>query len=187
MTDPRADQVALLRAVNVGGRNKVPMAELRELFETLGYPGARTYVQSGNVVFAAGSDARDRSALAARLEDGILERFGVTSPVILRSTTELAKAIAANPYVADETDEAKLHIGFLADKPGPAKVMALDPNRSPGDEFSVVGCEVHLHFGPGGAGQSKLTAAWFDKGLGTTITSRNLRSCRAILDLLRAD
>ena len=185
MTERRLDQVAFLRAVNVGGRNKVPMAGLRALFQDLGYPGARTYVQSGNVVFAAGSDGKDRAALADRIHAAIKAELGVSSPVILRSTSELTKAVKASPYAADEEDLTKVHIGFLAAKPTAAAVKALDPDRSPGDELRVIGSEVHLHFGPSGAGASKLTAAWLDKALGTTVTARNLRTCQAVLGLLR--
>jgi uncharacterized protein (DUF1697 family) len=186
MSEPRPDLAAFLRAVNVGGKNKVPMAELRELFANLGYPGAQTYVQSGNIVFAAGTDAKDRTALAARIEAGITDRFGVSSPVILRSAAELAKAIKASPYAKHENEPAKVHIVFMADKPSATAVAALDPDRSPGDEFSVIGSEIHIHFGPAGAGRSKLGADWFDRTLKTTVTARNLRTCQAVLDLLRA-
>ena len=186
MTDPRPDQAAFLRAVNVGGNNKLPMAGLRDLFATLGYAGPRTYVQSGNIVFAAGAEAKDHNQLAARIHDAILDEFGVRSPVILRSEPELAKAIAASPYAADEPDLTKLHIGFLADKPAAAKVQALDLDRSPGDEYCVIGSDVHFHYGAEGAGRSKLGAAWFDKALGTTLTARNMRTCQAVLAMLQS-
>lgn len=183
MDAPTPSHVALLRAVNVTGHNPVPMPALRELFADLGYPGARTHVQSGNVVFAAGADGRKRTALAAKLRAAIAERFDVDTPVILRTRAELAKAIAASPYAADEIDETKVHIAFLEEKPTAAAVSELDPDRSPGDVFTVVGRELHIHYGPNGAGRSKLDATFLGK-LGTPATARNLRSARAILALL---
>ena len=88
--------VALLRGINVGGNNKVPMADLRELMTSLGYTDVATYIQSGNVVFT--SQDTDSGKLADVLDEKIAERFGVPGHVVVVSRDELARVIADNPY-----------------------------------------------------------------------------------------
>src|SRR5579875_1879055 len=101
--------VALLRGVNVGGNNKVPMAELRKLAVELGHGDVATYIQSGNLVF---STARtDADGLAAQLEREIAARLGVTTTVVVVSRAELAQVVADNPY-PHEQDPKHLHAVF---------------------------------------------------------------------------
>src|SRR5579862_2902066 len=107
--------VALLRGINVGGHNKVPMAELRELVAGLGHDDVATYIQSGNVVFSAAG--KDSPALASALEKAIAARFGFTIRVVVLSRAELAKVAADNPYTA-ETNPRLVHVVFLTAKPG---------------------------------------------------------------------
>ena len=87
--------VALLRGINVGGNNKVPMAGLRELMTSLGYADVATYIQSGNVVFTA--PGADSGKLAAELDEKIAERFGVPGHVVVVTRDELAAVIAGEP------------------------------------------------------------------------------------------
>lgn len=173
--------LALLRAVNVGGKNKLPMPELRAALTEAGLRDVRTYIQSGNIIFA--TSAADRTAVADLIAAVIRDRFGVESPVVLRTRAELAAALDNVPYPADEGSERSQHILFLADEPTPARVAALDPNRSPGDEFTVVGKDIYLRFGESIA-RSKLTNAYFDATLGTVSTARNLRTSRVLLEKL---
>src|SRR5579862_9585990 len=105
-----ATHVALLRGINVGGRNKVPMAELREVVSSLGHTGVTTYIQSGNVLFS--TEETDNAKLAAALEAEIEERFGLWSSVVVLSRDELAQVVAANPY-PDEPDPRLVHVVFL--------------------------------------------------------------------------
>jgi uncharacterized protein (DUF1697 family) len=136
----KADKhVALLRGVNVGGKNKLPMKELAELFEVAGCSDVATYIQSGNVIFCA------KTVLRAGAEPGML------------------------------------HVVFLADEPTRAAIGALDPKRSPGDEFVVRGREIYLRC-PNGMGRSKLTNAYFDSKLSTTSTLRNWRTVLELRD-----
>jgi uncharacterized protein (DUF1697 family) len=111
-----ASHVALLRGINVGGRNKVPMADLREVVASLGHTGVSTYIQSGNVLFSARDT--DTAKLAAALESAIEERFGIWSSVVVLSRDELAQVLAANPY-PDEPNPKMVHVVFLnAELPG---------------------------------------------------------------------
>jgi uncharacterized protein (DUF1697 family) len=111
-----ASHVALLRGINVGGRNKVPMADLREVVTSLGHTGVSTYIQSGNVLFSTAEG--DTSKLAAALESAIEERFGIWSSVMVLSRDELAGVLAANPY-PDEPNPRMVHVVFLNGSPPP--------------------------------------------------------------------
>lgn len=179
---PAPRHVALLRGINVGGKNKLPMKELVRIFEAAGVSSARTYVQSGNVVFEAA--AAKVAKIGTAVQKAIADELGLTVPLVLRSAKDYAAAIARNPYVAARgVDEKELYVGFLADRPEPAAVAKLDPNRSPPDQFQVIGQEIHLRI-PNGVADSKLTNAYFDKQLGTVSTFRNWRTVQALGEML---
>lgn len=165
--------IALLRGINVGGKNKLPMKDLAALFTEAGGKAVRTYIQSGNVLFDA--PAKTASAVARQVAEAIQSRFGISAPIVIRSAAELAAAIGANPFLKAGAAESSLHIGFLADMPNPAAVKGLDPARSPGDSFEIIGREIFLHV-PNGVARTKLTNAWFDSKLGTVSTFRNWRT-----------
>lgn len=183
MPSPPKTFVALLRGINVGGKNKLPMVDLVKVFEGAGARAVRTYIQSGNVVFEAAAAAAER--MPARIAVAIEARFGLHVPVVMRRAEELAKVARDNPLLAAGADADTLHVAFLADRPGAAAVRALDPARSPGDTFVVQGRDVFLHL-PNGVARSKLTNDWFDRQLATTSTIRNWRTVLALLGLTRA-
>lgn len=173
--------VALLRGINVGGKNKLPMSELKELFSSLGFEDVVTYVQSGNVVFR--SRARGTQRVAASIEEGIADTFGISVTVLLRTQAELEQIAGGNPFLSGEAaDHSKLHVVFLDRRPKAAAVAQLDPDRSPPDEFSVRGSEVYLHL-PRGAGRSKLTIDYFERRLGVRATARNWKTLTKLLEL----
>ena len=165
--------VALLRGINVGGKNKLPMKDLVGMFDRAGCVTTRHYIQSGNIVFSA------PPALAAKIPAlvgaAIAKGFGLRVPVVLRSEKELRAVVAGNPFLEDGVDPDTLHVMFLADKPSKAAVAALDPARSPPDELVVKGREIYLAL-PNGMGRTKLTNAWFDAKLATVSTARNWRT-----------
>lgn len=175
--------IALLRGVNVGGRNKLPMKDLASMFRDIGCDSVRTYIQSGNVVFRADPE------LACRIPDLIAEsiagQFGYTITVVGRSAVELHEAARVNPFARDGADVKELHAVFLADEPPPELVAALDPDRSPGDRFAVLGREVFLHC-PRGLSQTRFENAWFDSRLRTVSTMRNWRTVLKLLELTAA-
>lgn len=175
-----ARHVALLRAVNLGRRNKVPMQELRRVFEALGCGGVRSYVQSGNVVFEA--DARLARRIPATIADAIERRWGVRTAVITRTATEVSAVVDRVPVPVPD-DHRFLQVAFLATAPRAG--AALDPARSPGDSFEVVGREVYLLY-PNGTARSKLDNAYIERALGTTSTMRNWRTVRALVEMLDA-
>jgi len=171
--------VALLRGVNLGSRNKVSMADLRELFVAVGAEDVATYVQSGNVIFKS----RDRAPkLIEAIEKEIRRRLGLDVAVLVRTRAELAKVLAGNPFAKGGNEPATLHVTFLAETPDRARVGKLDPERGGDDEFRVAGREVYLHC-PNGYGRSKLTNAYFEKELGVAATTRNWRTVTKLAEL----
>ena len=178
---PKRTHVALLRAINVGGRNALPMKDLAALCEAEGCRDVTTYIQSGNVAFRA-TDAVARK-LPAALRRAISSHAKLDVPVIVRDAAALAAIARGNPYLKTGVDPTELHVGFLADPPKPEHVAGLDPRRSPPDEFVVSGGEVYFRF-PKGVGRTKLTVTYFDAKLSTTITLRNWRTLGALLELL---
>jgi uncharacterized protein (DUF1697 family) len=178
---PKRTHVALLRAINVGGRNTLPMKDLAALCEAEGCRDVATYIQSGNVAFNA--TAAVAKKLPEALRRAIAAHAKLDVPVIVRDAAALAAVARGNPYLKAGVDPAELHVGFLAATPSAAHVAALDLRRSPPDEFVVSGGEVYFRF-PKGVGRSKLTVTYFDAKLATTITLRNWRTLGALMELL---
>ena len=166
--------IALLRAVNVGGTGKLPMASLRKLMEELGFRNVSTYIQSGNAVFdAPGTPGKTVAALAAGLET----LMGAPQRVVLRTNEELGRIIAGNPFAEEAAaDGARVHVAFLAGQAaagaqaGLEKIVVQYPARR--DRFHLAGDTLYLHL-PDGAGESKFTGRALDRALGVPGTARN--------------
>ncbi len=176
------EYVALLRGINLGARNRVSMADLRELFGRLGAEDVTTYVQSGNVLFRSGAGRGD---LANEIEQRIARDLGLEIKVLLRTKAELTRLVAANPFASGESDPLKLHVTFLADAPARERVRVLDTTLFEPDEFRVAGREVYLHT-PNGYGRSKLSNAYFEKQLGVAATTRNWKTVTKLAELADA-
>ncbi len=172
--------VALLRGINLGARNKVSMAELRRLLEEAGYGEVRTYIQSGNVLFAA--EERDRDALAGRLERIVEDGFGVSSSVVLRTFPEIDKVARSHPF---GDDGSKTHVAFLAQKPRAADVRALEQLEIAPDRFELAGSDVYLHY-PYGVQGSQLSGALLERHLRVPATVRNWRTVTHLAEMARA-
>ncbi len=175
--------IALLRGLNVGGANRLPMTALAAAFTDAGCTDVRTCIQSGNVLFTAPPAAADR--LPALIAKSLADRHGVKTPVILRTAAELADAIEHNPFLKAGADPATLHLAFLADAPSPKHAAALDPDRSPGDAFHLRKHDLYLHF-PSGLARTKLTNAYLDSTLATTSTVRTWRTVLKLHELAAA-
>ena len=173
---------ALLRGINVGGKNRLPMKDLAAMFDAAGCGSVSTYIQSGNVLFEASPALARR--IPALVGKAISDRFGYRVPVVLRSAVELRRIARGNPFLKAGADLDELHVVFLSDSPSAAMGRALDPDRSPPDEFALRGREIYLRC-PNGYGRSKLTNAYFDSKLSTTSTVRNWRTVVKLLELSR--
>jgi len=173
--------VALLRGINVGGKNLLPMKALAEIFAGAGCKEVKTYIQSGNVVFRYGAKKDVAKIVRAEIE----RQFGLKVPVVLRSAAEMRKTIASNPFLERGIDAAWLHVMFLEDEPTAEMVAGLDAERSRPDEFVVTGREVFLHL-PNGAAKTKLTNAYFDSKLKTVGTQRNWKTVLTLAEMMGA-
>ena len=175
--------IALLRGINVGGKNILPMKDLAAMFTDAGCSDVKTYIQSGNVIF------RTTPTKSARIAGLITERiraaFGYDIPIIIRSASQFDDVIRRNPFLKKNADEKMLGVMFLADTPKPEMVIALDPQRSPSDEFIVHCQEIYLYL-PNGAARTKLTNAWFDSALKTVSTGRNWRTVNKLHELAQS-
>ncbi len=173
--------LALLRGINVGGRNKLPMQELVQLFVEVGCSDVRSYIQSGNVIFNA--DSALAETIPARISRAIAEYSGYEIPVVLRTIEQLRNAIRSNPFLDAGAAADALHILFLAGSPERHRVDSLDPNRSRPDAFAVRGQEIYLYL-PNGVARTKLTNDYFDSKLSTMSTGRNWRTVNKLLEMM---
>ena len=171
--------VALLRGINVGGTRKVPMAELRALAEELGFGGVATFIQSGNLVFAANGK---ESALEAKLERAIAEHFGFEVPTLVRDAKGWSALVRANPLRAlAERDPAHLLLGLTKMKPRKEAATELRERAQGAERVELAGGALWLHYAAGIA-RSKLTPALLDRCAGSTVTARTWRT---VLELER--
>jgi uncharacterized protein (DUF1697 family) len=167
--------VALLRGINIGARNRVPMAGLRTLFEELGLGDVRTVIASGNVLFTGAKP--DGEAL----ERAIGERFGVRAPVVLRTFDEIRAVAAGHPF---GDDGSKSYVTFLAAKPKPAAVRALAAAEIAPHEAVVAGRDVYLRL-PNGITGAHLPGQLLERLLGVPGTARNWRTVTKLAELSR--
>ncbi len=166
--------VGLLRGVNLGATNKVPMAQLRTAVESLGHTDVTTYIQSGNVIFTSAG-----KATPASLETLIASTFGIETDVMLRTRAQLAKALGTNPF--PKADPTRLHIGFMATLPPAAAVASLDAERFLPEQFAIRGTELYLHL-PAGMGTTKLPA-YLGRMLKVPTTIRTWRTVIKLAEL----
>ncbi|MCC6705760.1 MAG: DUF1697 domain-containing protein [Thermomicrobiales bacterium] len=172
--------LALLRAVNVSGRNMVPMADLRVKLTGIGFERVRTYIQSGNIL--VDSPERDAAVVAMQIQEVILGEYGVTSPAIMVTREELAAAIERNPFLIPDADLKSQRIMFLERHPTAEQIASLDPDRSPGHRYVVEGRVIWLDIPQ--FHKTRLTNDYFDRKLKTVSTLRNLTTCEALLALM---
>lgn len=180
--------VALLRGINVGGRNRVPMADLRAVVASLGHTDVATYVASGNVVFS--TDHGDTAALATDLAAAIAEQLDVQPTVVVLTRDELAQAVTANPFT-EVTEPKHLHAVFRADELTAEhhdELRAAEERaaaKGGRDRSAVVDSTVYLHT-PDGMGRSKL-AEQLNRSTGVLAgTARNWRTVTRLLEMLDA-
>jgi uncharacterized protein (DUF1697 family) len=187
-----ANHVALLRGINLGGRNKVAMTDLRALVAGLGHADVTTYIQSGNVLFTAA--ASDPAAMAAEMSAAIAAKLGVTAPVVVVPRDELAAIIAASPFPG-EPDPRRVHAVILSQPPWPdltarvAAALADAAAKGSSDEIVAIGRTLYLRT-PDGYGRSDLAAGLLRSvhapKIGATGTARNWATTTKLLSLCDA-
>ncbi len=172
--------VALFRGINVGGRNKVPMAPLRATFAALGYVDVTSIGQSGNVCF----DSDDQpDVIRSTIRGAVADRFDVDVPVILRAADAVEAALQTMPWTPAGIEPKLHHIIFLATA-APTDARDRLGDHTPGADYVVDGAEIHVRY-PHGSARSTLTVNLVDQRLSTVATARNLPTCQKIARELR--
>lgn len=172
--------IVLLRGINVGGHNKVPMAELRKALADRGFVDVSTYIASGNVLLEAGD--RHEPEVVDEVADAVTERFGLSIPIVARSVTEWPAILAANPFPDAEAEPKFLHVSLCDRAPDAEAIAAFDAAAYLPDRLAVVGRELYLWY-PNGSGRSKLTGAVLERRLGVTTTARNWSTMLKLAEL----
>jgi uncharacterized protein (DUF1697 family) len=166
--------LALLRGINVGGRNSLPMKDLVQVFDLMGFLQITTHIQSGNVIFK--SKTKCSTATAKAIGCDILKSHGFEPKVLILSLPELSKAVGNNPFASAEGN--KVHFYFLDGKPVQTGLGKLRELKSSAEDF-VLKDNVFYLLAPDGIGRSKMAAA-VEKNLGVPVTARNLNTVNAL-------
>lgn len=171
--------IALLRGINVGGKNKIKMFELKNMFESLNYKNVRTYIQSGNVIFD--NEITDTIKLANSIENKINEMFGLLVKIIIRTDEEFRNIVKNNPFVNEPNIELdKLHVIFMLDKLETDAELLLSIKKEENEKYLINSREIYLYC-PNGYGKTKLNNAMFEKKLNTVSTTRNWKTINNII------
>ena len=171
--------IALLRGINVGGKNKIKMAELAKVLESIGLENIKTYIQSGNAVFKSGVE--NPIELARRISAGIEKSHGFYPKTLVLGLKGFEKAIENNPFTEAEGEPKALHFYFLEQEAPNPNFEELESIKLESESYKLVEKVFYLH-APEGIGRSKLAAS-VEKVLGVAVTARNWRSVSHIYEL----
>src|SRR5262245_56498089 len=174
--------IALLRGINVGGKHKLPMKDLKLLIEKNGCKDVQTYIQSGNVVFR--SAVSDVAPLCRRITAAISKSHGFEPRVLILTRAELERAAAGNPFPEAHESPTSLHLFFLADAPTKPDFASLESLKTQKERFSLKGKVFYL-LTPDGFGISKV-ATRVEQSLGVAATARNWRTVTTLLEMAKA-
>jgi uncharacterized protein (DUF1697 family) len=173
--------IALIRGINVGGHNKVPMAELRDACEKIELRQVKTYIQSGNVVFES---EQPEAQLRPLLEKAISDRFGISASVAIRSAAQWENVIASCPYDARTLQEKQtIQIAFLTEPLSEKAANTLEASKDERDEYAVAESEIYFLFR-----QSMLDSKLANgmQKVGRSMTVRNWNTVVKLAELSRA-
>lgn len=180
---PQRVYIALLRGINVGGHNKLPMRELRSLCQEMGWQDVQSYIQSGNLVFRSVSP---RPRLEHALEQAVEDQFGYSICVLVRSASDWSKHLKDNPFPHASEREPNRVMLLLSKKPVSKDAMReLTPYASNGERLRRVENALWIHY-KNGAGKSKLTPSVLERRVGSPVTARNWRTVIKLEDLARS-
>jgi uncharacterized protein (DUF1697 family) len=176
-------RIALLRSINVVGKNKIRMPELARAFEKAGFRNVRTYIQSGNVLFETGKESGE--LLSAKIREMITRNFGLNIQVVVITPQELADIALQNPFAErPEVDLSRIHVTFLDREADPVKAEKLLSYHYPPDEIIMGKRAVYVHC-PDGYGRTKYHNNFVEKKLSVNATSRNWNTCLKLLEMCR--
>ncbi len=173
--------IVLLRGINVGGKRKILMGDLRMLLAKNGYSEIRTYIQSGNILLESDQE-KDTEKIGVHIQQLIEKTYGFTVPTVVLPLEKLKKAYANNPFPAPESDKISLHLTILQASPKPALVKAIADFDAGADRFLIKDQFVYLRC-EGKYHKSKLTNTFFEKKLEVSATTRNWRTVGKLLEM----
>jgi len=171
--------IVLLRGINVGGKNIVPMKQLADMLIGLGCKNVQTYIQSGNMLLQHAES--NGQVLSKQIANGMLQTFGFQPHILLLTLTQFEQAVANNPFVVAQPEPKTLHVFFLAEPTSLTNLDALTALKNETESFSLIEQIFYLH-APEGIGRSKL-AAKVEKILDVPTTARNWNTVSKLLTL----
>jgi len=175
-------KIALLRGINVGGRRKIIMADLRQLLEKIGFTDVKTYIQSGNIIFTH-KEELSNIEIAEKIEKVIAENYEFEVPALVRTAEEWKNAINNSPfYQEDMEDVSQLHLTFLKEKPSIENQEKAESYDYPPDKFIIKNKEVYI-LCLGKYHKTKLSNTFFEKKLKVSTTTRNWKTVLKLLEL----
>jgi uncharacterized protein (DUF1697 family) len=170
--------IAILRGINVSGKNMIKMSELQNLFESLGFIKVKTYIQSGNVIFEA--EAKKPNEIEKLVKEKISERFGLKVPVLVKAKSEVEEVLQNNPFLQTDVDVSKLHVTFLSAEPQQVNIEKINKDQYLPDEF-VLRCIAIYLYCPNGYGNTKLNNNFFESKLKVMATTRNWKTLNELV------
>ncbi len=175
----RVKYISVLRGINVGGKRKILMADLKKLYAELGFTNCVSYIQSGNVIFEY-SDSQNNE-LAILIQNTIAEKYGFDVPVIVRTRNEWEQSVQANPYIKTHKTE-NLHVSFLNENPKAELSEAISELNFEPDRFQIIDKDVFIYC-PGQYHKTKLSNQFFESKLKLKATTRNWNTVLKLLEL----
>jgi len=173
--------ISILRGINLGGHRKIKMANLRKMYEDLGFENVKSYIQSGNVIFQ--THEKEIAILEKELEDAILENFGFEVPVIIRTKQEWNQLMEVNPYLKEDASIENLFVTFLSGVPQPNLFDKLESRTTENDQIKVKGKHAYLKI-MGPYHKTPLSNQWLEKTLQVKATTRNWKGVLKIQEIL---
>ena len=174
--------ISILRGINVGGKRKILMADLRELYKSLGFENIVTYIQSGNVIFES-KKKNANNTFTKKIKEAIFEKYGFDVPVIIRSVEEIKNILKKNPFLKKEGAQIEnLCVTFLSEVPSEENLEKIKTCDYSPDLFQIIEDNTFL-FIEGKYHKSKLTNNFFEKKLKVSATTRNWKTVLKLLEL----
>ena len=173
--------ISILRGINVGGRRKILMADLKLLYKGLGFSNVTTYIQSGNVAFDF-PKTESQAKLSGKIKEAIDKVYGFDVPVIIRTAAEIAQAIAINPFLKETDDIEGLFLAFLAEEPSKENLEKAKSIEFLNDAFEVIGKNVFISCS-GRFSDSKITNNFFENKLKVAATTRNWKTVKKLHEI----
>ncbi len=171
---------AFLRGINVGGKNKIKMETLREMFYSLGFENVKSYINSGNVIFETAKT--DDKKLAAKIESAIEKEFSLSIKVMVRKIDEIKQLVKNNPFEGQFENDKDLHVFFLDEELSEEKCAALLSNNNENEQFAVRNREIFCLLRVSVL-DSLIGKDYIGKKLKVSATARNWRTVNKVLEL----